>query len=295
VVLVLVNVGAEGMNMSRVHRETVIRRWARPLEQLRAPAFQIIGNIYYVGNREVSCYLVTSDDGHLLIDTAFANTVPLLLESIQSLGFNATDIWLILHTHGHVDHTGGTRRMVEATGAETALHHGDVEMVEQGTARTGAYYVYGIDSYETFYVDRPLAGGEVFEVGRTSIQVHHTPGHTQGVVTYEMKVPHAGGTVTAALFGGAGQWTFEPADRSQGYPGDIKDYGETLDFLKTLKVDVPLGSHPDHARILEKWIASWKMPQPEDAFLDPECWKAEIEKREQSFRKLVGQSVKDYP
>jgi metallo-beta-lactamase class B len=279
------------MNISRMHRETIIRRWARPLEQLRAPAFRIIGNIYYVGNREVSCYLMTSNDGHILIDTAFANTVPLLLDSIQLLGFNPKDIWLILHTHGHVDHTGGTRRTVETTGAETALHRGDVETVEQGTPLTGAYYVYGIEGYETFSVDRPLEGGEVFEVGGTAIRVHHTPGHTPGVVTYEMKVPYKGDTMTAALFGGAGQWTFEPANRSQGYPGDIGDYGRTLEFLKTLEVDVPLGSHPDHTRLFEKWIASWKTPRPEDPFLDPTGWRAEIEKREQSFRKCAEQLV----
>ncbi len=279
--------------MSRVQRSVITRRWARPLEQLKAPAFRIIGNIYYVGNREVSCHLVTSGDGHILIDTAFANTVPLLLDSIQSLGFNPDDIRLILHTHGHVDHTGGTRRMVAATGAETALHRGDVETVEQGTSLTGAHYVYGIKEYETFLVDRPLEGGEVFEVGGTSIRVHHTPGHTPGVVTYEMKVPHKGDRVTAALFGGAGQWTFEPANRSQGYSGDIADYSKTLDFLKTLEVDVPLGSHPDHSRIFEKWIASWKTAQPEDPFLDPAGWKAEIEKRERSFRKYTEQRVKD--
>ena len=264
----------------------VAERWKRPLEQWRAPAFRIIGNIHYVGNRDVSCHLLTSDDGHVLIDTAFAKTVPLLLASIRSLGFRPEDIRLILHTHGHVDHTGGTARMVEVSGAETALHRGDVETVEEGTAMTGASYVYGTLAFDTFQVDRSLMGGEVFEVGDSVIRVHHTPGHTPGAVTFEIEVPYRDRTVTAALLGGPGQWTFEPENRSQGYAGDMADYRCTLTFVKSMNVDVPLGGHPEHAQVFTKWAASWKAPEPELPFLDPQGWQAEIRKREESFRKL---------
>jgi len=269
--------------MSRQQRANVNRTWSRP-EQLRAPAFRIIGNIYYVGNQGVSCHLVTSDEGHLLIDTAFATTVPLLLESIQAMGFDPGDIRLILHTHGHVDHVGGTRRMVEATGAKTALHRLDIERVEKGTPLTCAYYVYGIEDFETFSVDLPLEGGEVFEVGGTTIHVHHTPGHTPGVCTFELKVPCQGHSVTAGLFGGPGQWTFEKAHRSQGYPGDIAAYGRTLEYLKTLWVDVPLGSHPDHNRTFQKWEALKSGPEV-NPFVDPLGWKASIEARERLFQR----------
>lgn len=264
----------------------VARRWKRPLEQWRAPAFRIIGNIFYVGNRDVSCHLVSSDSGHVLIDTAFAKTVPLLLESIQSLGFRPEDIRQILHTHGHVDHAGGTARMVEVSGAETALHRKDVETVEQGTPMTGAYYVYGTSEFDTFRVDRPLDGGEVFEVGDTVIRVYHTPGHTPGAVTFEIEVPYKDRTVTAALFGGPGQWTFEPENRSQGYQGDIADYERTLAFLKKMKVDVPLGGHPEHAQVFAKWAASWKAPAPELPFLDAQGWQAEIRRRQEAVERF---------
>ena len=89
--------------------------------KLQAPAFAIADGLYYVGIRDVSCHLLKTSGGVVLIDTAFAETTYLLTESIRSVGVEPDEISLIIHTHGHVDHCGATRRMKELSGADVAL------------------------------------------------------------------------------------------------------------------------------------------------------------------------------
>src|SRR5919108_1720219 len=67
------------------------------------PAHKIIGNLHYVGTGTLNSYLITTPDGHILINTNFEETVPLLRQSVDTLGFKMTDIKIILvsHAHGH--------------------------------------------------------------------------------------------------------------------------------------------------------------------------------------------------
>ena len=259
--------------------------WREP-DALRVPPFRIMGDLYYVGNRDVSSHLLTSDEGHILIDTGFATTVPLLVESVRSLGFSERDIELILNTHGHEDHAGGNRRMIEATGAENAIGRRDVETVEEGTEMTCGYYIYGVESFETYEVDMALDGGEEFIRGDNRVRVHNTPGHTPGTCSYEIPLGHEGEELTGFLFGGPGQWTFRRRNRSQGYEGDMDDYRRTLDYLKGIDVDVPLGAHPDQSRTFEKHEAALSGSET-NPFIDPDHWERFIGRLEENFRLVL--------
>lgn len=245
--------------------------WRHP-DRLRVPAFRMIGNIYYVGNLDVSSHLIASDEGHILIDTGFATTVQLLIESIRSLGFSEKDVKLILNTHGHEDHAGGNRRMIEATGAKSAIHRRDVETVETGTELTCGYYIYGVEEFETYDVDIPLKGGEEFRSGDAVVKIHHTPGHTPGTSSLEIPIQHHGRKLKAFLFGGPGQWTFQKIHRIQGYDGDMEDYARTLSYLKNIDVDIPLGAHPGQNRTFEKYKAMKTDPEAPNPFIDPDHW-----------------------
>lgn len=71
-------------------------------------AFKICGNVYFVGCYPASSHLIDTGDGLILIDTGYADTLHLLINSIYELGFSAYDIKYIIHTHWHYDHTEGT-------------------------------------------------------------------------------------------------------------------------------------------------------------------------------------------
>lgn len=75
--------------------------------QLPRQPFRIAGNLYYVGTRDVTSFLLTGPQGHVLIDGGYPGTPPLILKNIASLGFRITDVKILLNSHGHFDHAGG--------------------------------------------------------------------------------------------------------------------------------------------------------------------------------------------
>jgi len=259
--------------------------WRKPWT-VQAPAFAITDRLYYVGNTNVSCHLLQTARGWVLIDTAFAQTTYLLTESLRAVGCNPSELALIIHTHGHVDHCGATRRMKELSAATVAMGEGDVVTVEQATAMTCAEYLYGINDFEPFEVDRPLAHGDVIDMGDVTIECHHTPGHTPGVMTYTFTIPCAGQPASVGLFGGPGLWTLQDQHRdSQGYPGNREDFAASLHALRALEVDLWLGAHPNQNATFEKHarLAAGEAPSP---FLDPQGWRQFIDGIDASFQTM---------
>lgn len=259
--------------------------WREPWK-LRVEPFSIADSLHYVGNRDVSCHLITTEDGALLIDTGFAETSYLLVDSLRAIGVPPGDVVTIIHTHGHVDHCGATRRMKELTGATVAMGELDIETVERGSPLTCAEYHYGMPYFETFGVDRALRHGDVLDVGGVSIRCHHTPGHTAGTMSFTFDVEVDGRMVTAGLFGGPGLWTMTDQHRAaQGYPGNREDFRRSLDYLKTLEVDLWLGAHPGQNDTFGKRdrLGTGEKPNP---FIDPTGWKRFIESIEGAFRRL---------
>jgi len=178
--------------------EICLRPW-----KFRAQPFRIAGGLYYVGNANVSSHLIDTGDGLILLDTAFPQTVYLLLESIRRLGFSPDDIAYILHCHGHYDHFGGTRAIVELTGAKTFLGEADVEILESRPELSWAPE-YGVEFYESFEVGTLLRGGEVVSLGHTSVECVATPGHTPGSMSYFFDVVEKERKYTAGIHGGPG-------------------------------------------------------------------------------------------
>src|SRR5918998_4815534 len=157
--------------------------WTEPF-----PAFRIAGNLYYVGSKGLASYLVTTPEGHILINSNLEANVPMIQKSVESLGFKFTDIKILLISHAHWDHNAASALIEEQTGAKYLVMDADVEAVESG-GKTD--FQYGNDP-ETLYkptkVDRALRDGEEVKLGGSVLTAHLTPGHTKGCTTWTMKV-----------------------------------------------------------------------------------------------------------
>jgi len=237
--------------------------WQEPWDLWVEP-IAITDRLFYVGNENVSCHLVVTGAGAILIDTAFAQTTYQLTESIRRCGVDPDDIKVITHSHGHVDHCGATRRMKELTGATLCLGEADVETVQEGTPLTCAEYAYGMSDFETFTVDRPLRHMDAIELGDVVMRCHHTPGHSPGVMTYTFGLPVDGDVRTVGLFGGPGLWSLTDEHRvEQGYPENRDDFAKSLSYLKTLDVEVWLGAHPGAVRHVRQGRAASRRRKPQ--------------------------------
>ena len=88
------------------------RNWNAPF-----PAHQVIDNIYFVGTEQLGSFLVTTSEGHILINSDFESTVPSIRASVEALGFDFADIEIILGSHAHGDHMEADALVKELTGS----------------------------------------------------------------------------------------------------------------------------------------------------------------------------------
>ena len=157
--------------------------WNEP----RAP-FRIWGDTWFVGTRGLSSILITSPQGHILIDGGLPQSAPLIAANIEKLGFKLTDVKLILNSHTHYDHAGGIAALQRASGADVAASPAAKRALEHGgPLEDDPQFAFGPahNDYRPVKNVRAVHDGEVLQVGPNKITVHFTPGHTPGGTSWE--------------------------------------------------------------------------------------------------------------
>ncbi len=211
--------------------------WTAPTEP-----FKIADNLYYVGTEGLSSFLITTPQGHILIDGAMPSSAKPIEASIAKLGFKPADVKILLNTHAHFDHAGGLAELKKDTGAKLAASAPDKAALESGTY-PGSEDVKAFD-FPPVKVDRALKDGEQVTLGGIALTAHITPGHTAGCTTWTFPVTMAGAKHQAVLYCS----TSVAANRlvsAKGpqYPGIVADYRKAFARLKTIKADVFLAPH----------------------------------------------------
>ena len=140
--------------------------WKAPV-----PPRHLAGNLYYVGASGVSSYLITTPTGHILIDTGFAETVPLIQHSVEQLGFKLTDIRFILSSHAHNDHTGGHASMKKLTGAAVVSSAEDARILETGGEDDFSPFIKDMMRYTPLKPDRIIADGDQVKLGEWHVDI----------------------------------------------------------------------------------------------------------------------------
>lgn len=162
--------------------EAIDCEWCEAWNEPREP-FRVFGNTYYVGTAGLSSVLITSDDGHVLVDGALPQSAPLVASSIRTLGFRPEDVRIIVNSHAHYDHAGGIAALQRATGAGVAASAASAVALERGNLMPGDPQ-FGLGPGETAFppvqVSQTIRDGEVIPVGDIELTAHLTPGHTPG-------------------------------------------------------------------------------------------------------------------
>jgi metallo-beta-lactamase class B len=251
---------------------------SKEMQDTAFPPHKIIGNMYYVGTQSLGTFLVTTPAGHILINTDYERTVPVIKASVEKLGFKFTDIKIILGSHAHGDHMEGDAMAKELTGAQVMAMAEDVPALER--MKPGG---------KTHPIDRVLHDGDTVTLGGTTLTAHLTPGHTKGCTTWTAKITEDGKTYDVVIIGSVGvNPGFQLVNNTQN-PTIADEYKQAFKVLRSLHADVPLGSHPAMYRLDEKYPKIGKGPNP---FIDPAGYKAELDIQEDTFlRTLKEQSA----
>jgi metallo-beta-lactamase class B len=243
------------------------------------PPHRVIGNIYYVGTKSLSSYLIVTPRGHILINSTYERNVPVIQQSVEQLGFKFSDIKILLGSHAHGDHQEGDAMVKQLTGAEVMALAEDVPALQN--IKPGG---------KPHPIDRILHDGESVTLGDTTLVAHLTPGHTRGCTTWTMKVQDGGGTFDVVIIGSLGVNPGFRLVNNADVPGIADEFERAFRVMKSLPCDVPLASHPAMYNLAAKFpkIGSGGA----NPFIDPEGYKAELELTEAMFRAVLAAQKK---
>lgn len=219
-------------------------KWNKPTEP-----FRMIGNVYYVGTDGLASYLITSPQGHILVDTVMPEATSQIKASIEKLGFKVSDIKYLLNTHAHIDHTGGLAEMKQASGAQLVAGEADKPLLE------GGYYPGAREetalNFPPVKVDRTVREGDTVTLGDVTMTARETPGHSPGCTSWEFNVKDGDATRSVLIFC-SGTVALNRLVTNPTYPGIVTDYRRTFARAKDLKPDVLLAPHPEMYKMAEK-------------------------------------------
>lgn len=254
------------------------QEWLEPFEP-----FKIAGNLYYVGTKGLANYLITTPKGHILINSDLEENVPQIKASVEKLGFKFSDIKILLISHGHWDHNAASDTVKKLTGAKYMVMEQDVPNVESGGKTDFEYGNEPIALYKPTKVDRVLHDRDKVKLGDTTLVAHLTPGHTKGCTTWTLKVKEDGKTYNAVIIGSPNVNPGYKLVNNAAYPNIAEDYEKMFRVLKTLPVDIFLGSHGNYFGMEAKY-ARFKQ-EGFSVFIDREGFYKYVTDKESEFRK----------
>ena len=248
--------------------------WTTPF-----PGHRVIANLYAVGTYDLGVFLITSEQGHILINTGLEDSTPLIRKNIESVGFRLEDIKILLTMQAHWDHTAALAEIVEITGAVMWATYGDARVLEDGGFSDPHFG--GRQSFRPVVVDRIIAEGEVIELGDIRLRVHEHPGHTEGSSSYSMQVSENGRDYDVVI---ANMGTINAGKRlvvDPTYPGVADDFARTYSSQKAMNVDVWVSAHGGQYGLHEKYEPG--QPYSPDTFVDPQGFLAAVERLERIY------------
>lgn len=257
------------------------RSWNQPVEP-----FRIADNLYYVGASDITSFLITTPQGHILIDGGFVETVPLIRASVKKLGFRLEDVKFLLNNHAHYDHAAGLAELKKLTGAKLVVSEGDAPRLAAGGKGDFAFGDRFL--FPPVRADRTIRDGDTVALGGVTLTARVTPGHTEGCTSWTMQVKDGGRTLNVVFAGSVSVNPGVTLAVNPRYPKIAEDYARTFEVLKKLPCDLFLSSHGSFFD-LQKKAERLRQGETPNPFIDPKGYRAYLARMEERFRKQLAE------
>ena len=220
--------------------------WNEPATPLR-----IYGNTWYVGTCGIGALLVTSPQGHLLIDGATSQAATQIVANIRSLGFKPEDVRAIVFTHEHSDHAGGLAELQRITGAPVLSRAPAVETLKRGASDRSDPQLLDLKPFPAVANVKSIADDEIVRVGPLALQAIATPGHTAGGTSWTWRSCEGDACqqiVYADSLTAISDDSYRFSDDA-AHPGYLAAFRETLARVDALPCDILITPHPSASRL----------------------------------------------
>ena len=256
--------------------------WRQPFDPVR-----IAGNIYYVGTRGLSSFLIVTPAGGIVIDSGEAESVPFIRASIEKLGFHLSNIKILLTGHAHFDHVGGHADLQRLTGAKVMVMDADRQALESGVDRSAL----GASGWKPVPVDRVLKDGDTVMLGGVTLTAHLTPGHTQGCTTWTMETAQDGKKYQVAFVCSVTVNDGVHLVDNARVPAIAEHYAQAFRVLHGIKTDVFVAQHGSVFALEDKARRAGADPGV-NPFVDREGYQRFVERAEQTYLQQLAQDQK---
>ena len=251
-------------------RSILERNMGTPEDQTTAfPPHKIVGNIYYVGTRTLSSFLIVTPQGNILINSTYERNVRTIEKSIEKLGFKFSDTKILLGTHAHGDHQEGDALIKQMTGARVMAMAEDVPDLK--AMKPGG---------KEHPIDKVLHDGESVALADTTLVAHLTAGHTRGCTTWTTKVIDGGKSYNVVI-----DCSLRPPTVIT--PAIADEFNRTFKVVRSLPCDVQLGDHPAQYNMQAKY-AKLQSGGP-NPFIEPSTCTLEADIEEAMFKAILNE------
>jgi len=246
------------------------------------PPHRVMDNLYFVGTKELASFLITTPQGHILMNSNYESSVPLIRASVEKLGFKFSDIKILISGHAHPDHVEGDALVKELTGAQVIV--GRVDAPATREFRPGG---------KEHPVDRLVDDGEKVTFGGMTLTAHMLPGHTKGCLAWSMDLKEGGKTyyafVECSLNGQFLQYV-----GNTDYPTIAEDMRASYKKAREFPVEVFLSSHASFYGLADKYakLQARREGDP-NPFVDPKGYQAHVDEYEKSFEAALARQLAD--
>jgi metallo-beta-lactamase class B len=199
---------------------------------------QVFDNLYFVGTRGVTSWVVKTSDGLVVID-ALNNekeAKTFIEEGMLKLGLDPKQIKYLIITHAHGDHYGGQQYLVDTYKPRVVMSEADWQVLEDPNQQ-----IWNPRWGKAPVRDMSVKDGDTITLGDTTIRLYVTPGHTPGTLSLLLPLKDGATTHEGALWGGTGLNFGPNEERLRQYSASAARFGE---LAAQSKVDVFLSNHP---------------------------------------------------
>lgn len=228
-----------------------------------APPARLYGNTWYVGTCTVSVLLVTSPQGHVLVDAATEEAAPSILANIRALGFRPEDVRWIVTSHEHFDHVGGLAALAKATGAQVALSAPAAVVIASGKVDPADSQAAVLKDHDFAPVaaDRIVKTGDVVQVGPLRLTMMATPGHTTGSSSWSWQSCAERQCQTVSYIDSISALAAGPY-RFTDHADVVARFQRTFSAIAALNCGILVTPHPSVSDLFERMLGEQPLASP---------------------------------
>ncbi len=247
------------------------------------PPHKVMDNVYYVGTSMLASFLITTPEGHILMSSNYEASVPVIQAGVKELGFDFSDIKILISGHAHPDHIEGDALVKELTGAEVVVGRLEVPDVQAFKHPKG----------KAQPIDRIVDDGDTVSLGGVTLTAHALPGHTKGCLAWSMPMVENGktyyGFIECSLNG-----QFLKYVGNTDYPAIVEDMRSTYKKAREFPVEVFLSSHGVFYGLDAKYEQlKTRKPGGPNPFIDPAGYQSHVAEFERTFEAALAKQQAD--